>query len=171
MPQTCRFVPILFTAEPTGPRAVAGTQQVIDKYLPNGHTNKQCFLDRTPASQPHLLPIFYFYHSKLPTGPSHAWMCSYACTYSYRTGSSLNPLLHFSSFNIIFPLEPWPIYLSLPTLSMSKRLSPLGVFPGSPMVKVVPSNARGAGSNPGQGAKIPTCLAVKRPKHTAEIIL
>ena len=171
MPQTCGFVPVLFTAEPTGPRAVAGTQQVIHKYLPNGHTNKQHFLNMIPASQPHLLPIFYFYHNKLPAGPSHGWMCSYACSCSYWTGPSLNPLLHFQVSTSFFPLEPWPIYLSLPTLSTSKRLSLLGVFPGSPMVKAVPSNARGAGSNPGQRAKIPTCLVVKRPKHTAEIIL
>ena len=89
------------------------------------------------------------------------------------TGLAL-PSILFSTFQVstsFFLLEPWPIYLSLPTLSTSKRLSLLGVFPGSPMVKAVPSNARGAGSNPGQGAKIPTCLVVKRPKHTAEIIL
>ena len=28
-------------------------------------------------------------------------------------------------------------------------------FPGSPMVNTSPSGAKGAGSNPGQGAKIP----------------
>ena len=35
-------------------------------------------------------------------------------------------------------------------------------FPGSPVVKTSPSNARGAGSIPGQGARIPYAL---RPEY------
>ena len=42
---------------------------------------------------------------------------------------------------------------ALYTFSLSKR--ELGDFPGSPVVKTSPSNAGGAGLNPGQGAKIP----------------
>ena len=38
-----------------------------------------------------------------------------------------------------------------------------GDFPGGPVVKTSPSNAGGAGSIPGRGAKIdPTCLAAKK---------
>ena len=33
------------------------------------------------------------------------------------------------------------------------------------MVKTLPSNAGSAGSGPGQGAKIPTCLKAKKPKQ------
>ena len=36
-------------------------------------------------------------------------------------------------------------------------------FPGGPVVKTSPSNAGGAGSIPGQGAEIPTCLVTKKP--------
>ena len=36
--------------------------------------------------------------------------------------------------------------------------SQIGDFPGSPVVKTSPSNARGAGSIPGQGARIPYAL-------------
>ena len=47
-----------------------------------------------------------------------------------------------------------------------------GDFPGGPVVKTSPSNAGGAGSIPGRGAKIdPTCLAAKKPKHKTEAIL
>ena len=38
------------------------------------------------------------------------------------------------------------------------------------MVKTSPSNAGGVGSIPGQGAKIPTCLVAKKPKHKTEAI-
>ena len=41
---------------------------------------------------------------------------------------------------------------------------------GSPVVKTLPSNAKGTGSIPGQGAKIPPALRPK-PKHKAEAIL
>ena len=39
-------------------------------------------------------------------------------------------------------------------------------FPGGPVVKTLPSNARGAGSIPGWGAKIP-----QGPKHKTDAIL
>ena len=42
-------------------------------------------------------------------------------------------------------------------------------FPGSPVVKTSPSNAGGAGSIPGQGAKIPHATGPK--KHKTEAIL
>ena len=35
-------------------------------------------------------------------------------------------------------------------------------FPGSPVVKTLPSNGGGAGSNPGQGAKIPHAWRPKK---------
>ena len=35
------------------------------------------------------------------------------------------------------------------------KISDLGGFPGSPLVKTTPSNAEGGGSVPGRGAKIP----------------
>ena len=41
-------------------------------------------------------------------------------------------------------------------------------FPCGPVVKTSPSNAGGAGSVSGRGAKNPTCLGVKRPKHKTE---
>ena len=46
-----------------------------------------------------------------------------------------------------------------------------GDFPGGQVVKTWPSNAGGAGSIPGRGAKIPTCLEAKKPKHKTEAIL
>ena len=44
-------------------------------------------------------------------------------------------------------------------------------FPGSPVVKSLPSNAGGAGSIPGQGPKIPLALQPKKTKHETEEIL
>ena len=44
-------------------------------------------------------------------------------------------------------------------------------FPGRPVVTTLPSSAGVAGSIPGPGAKIPACLAAKKPKHKAEAIL
>ena len=38
-------------------------------------------------------------------------------------------------------------------------------FPGGPVVKTLPSNARGAGSIPGGGVKIPRALKPKKTKH------
>ena len=38
-------------------------------------------------------------------------------------------------------------------------------FPDSPVVKTSLSNARGVGSIPGQGAKIPTWLVVKKTQN------
>ena len=49
-------------------------------------------------------------------------------------------------------------------MAVKKRLEG-GYFPGGPVVKTSPSNAQGAGSAPGWGAKTPTCLAAKKPKH------
>ena len=46
-----------------------------------------------------------------------------------------------------------------------------GDFPGSPAVETSPSNAGDADLIPGQGAKIPTCLAAKNPKHKTEAIM
>ena len=45
-----------------------------------------------------------------------------------------------------------------------------GNFPGGSVVKTPPTNAGGAGSIPGQGAKIPL-LTDKNPKHKPEAIL
>ena len=44
-------------------------------------------------------------------------------------------------------------------------------FPGGPVVKTSPSNAGGAGSILGQGAKIPHASPPKNQKHKAEAIL
>ena len=46
-------------------------------------------------------------------------------------------------------------------------------FPGGPVIKISPSNARGAGSIPGPGANIPhaSCLVAKKTKHKTEAIL
>ena len=41
-------------------------------------------------------------------------------------------------------------------------------MPGGPVVKILPSNAEGAGSIPGQGAKIPHD---SQPKHKTEATL
>ena len=38
-------------------------------------------------------------------------------------------------------------------------------FPGGPVVKTSPSNAEGAGSIPGWGAKIPHASGQKNPKN------
>ena len=46
-----------------------------------------------------------------------------------------------------------------------------GDFPGCPVVKTLPSNAGGAGSIPGWGAKIPHASWPKKPKHKIEAIL
>ena len=43
---------------------------------------------------------------------------------------------------------PWPLFKNLYSRD----------FPGGPVVKTLPSNAGGAGSIPGQGAKIPHTL-------------
>ena len=40
-----------------------------------------------------------------------------------------------------------------------------GDFPGGPVVKTLPSNAGGAGSIPGQEAKIPHASQQKKKKH------
>ena len=44
-------------------------------------------------------------------------------------------------------------------------------FPGSPVVKTLPSNAGGVGLIPGGGAKIPQTLRTKNQKHETEAIL
>jgi len=44
----------------------------------------------------------------------------------------------------------------------------MGDFPGSPVVKTSPSNAGGAGSIPGEGAKIPHASNGIKPKHKTE---
>ena len=44
-------------------------------------------------------------------------------------------------------------------------------FPGSPGVGTLPSNAGGAGSVPGRGARIPHASWPKKPKHKTEAIL
>ena len=44
-------------------------------------------------------------------------------------------------------------------------------FPGGPVVETSPSNAGGAGSIPGRGAKISHALRPKKPKHKTEAIL
>ena len=41
----------------------------------------------------------------------------------------------------------------------------MGDFPGRPVVKTSPSNAGGAGSIPGEGAKIPHASYGIKPKH------
>ena len=43
-------------------------------------------------------------------------------------------------------------------------------FPGSAMVKTLPSKAGGAGLIPGQGTKIPHASWLKNPKHKTEVI-
>jgi len=49
--------------------------------------------------------------------------------------------------------------------------SPISDFPGGPGVKTLPSNTGGAGLIPSQGAKDPTYLAAKKPKHKRKAIL
>ena len=44
-------------------------------------------------------------------------------------------------------------------------------FHGGPVVKILSSSARGAGSNPGQRTKIPHALGPKKSKHETEAIL
>ena len=44
-------------------------------------------------------------------------------------------------------------------------------IPGGPVVKTSPSNAGGAGSIPGRGAKIPHTSWPKETKHKTEAIL
>ena len=44
-------------------------------------------------------------------------------------------------------------------------------FPGGSVVGTLLSNARGVGSIPDWGAKIPTCLEAKQSKHKTEAIL
>ena len=49
-----------------------------------------------------------------------------------------------------------PIWITIMSKkSISKNVEKLGDFPGGSGVKTLPSNARGAGLIPGQGAKIP----------------
>ena len=43
-------------------------------------------------------------------------------------------------------------------MEMSSKKLKSRDFPGSPVVKTLPSNAEGAGSIPGRGAKIPHAL-------------
>ena len=44
-------------------------------------------------------------------------------------------------------------------------------FPGSPVVKTLPSNAGGAGLIPGGGSEIPRALRPTKPKHKIEAVL
>ena len=55
------------------------------------------------------------------------------------------------------PLMPLILLNLSPSLLLTVYflLTLISVFPGSPVVKTSPSNAGGAGSNPGQGTKIP----------------
>ena len=46
-----------------------------------------------------------------------------------------------------------------------------GDFPGSQVVKTLPSKAGGTGLIPGWGAKIPHGSLPKKPKHKTEAIL
>ena len=50
-------------------------------------------------------------------------------------------------------------------------VSRTGDFTGGPVVKTWPSNAGGAGSISGWGAKIPICVAAKKAKQKTEAIL
>ena len=43
-------------------------------------------------------------------------------------------------------------------------------FPGSPVVTTSRSNAGGAGSIPGRGAKMPHASQPKKPKHKTEVM-
>ena len=43
--------------------------------------------------------------------------------------------------------------------------------PNGPVVKILPSNAGGAGSIPGQGTKIPHALQPQKSKHKTAAIL
>ena len=48
----------------------------------------------------------------------------------------------------------------------------LGDFPGGPVVKTLPSNARGVGLIPGRGGgEDPTCDPGQKTKHKMEVIL
>ena len=44
-------------------------------------------------------------------------------------------------------------------------------FPGGSVVRTIPSNVRGVGSTPGQGAKIPCASQPKKQRLKAETIL
>ena len=59
----------------------------------------------------------------------------------------------------------WPLWSKYIVSSKPK----CWVFPGSPVVKILPSNAGDVGSIPGQGNKDPTCLTGEKTK--AEVIL
>ena len=45
----------------------------------------------------------------------------------------------------------------------------MGDFPGSPVVRTLPSKAEGTSSIPGQGANIPHALGPKKPKHKTDV--
>ena len=44
-------------------------------------------------------------------------------------------------------------------------------FPDGPVVQILPSNAKGGGSIPGHGPKIPHASGAKNPKHQTNVTL
>lgn len=51
------------------------------------------------------------------------------------------------------------------TVKFFKKKINVGSFPGSPVVRTLPSNAEDASSGPGQGAKIPHASWPKKPQN------
>ena len=67
-------------------------------------------------------------------------------------------------------MRKWPKQLHIYFLIL--KANTFQDFPGGPVVKTSPSSAGGAGSIPGQGAKIPqTSQLKKKTKHKTEAIL
>ena len=63
------------------------------------------------------------------------------------------------------------IFLDLESTFLWCKKSYSRDFPGGPVVKTLPSNAVGAGSIPGRGAKIPHASGPKKTKQKTETIL
>ena len=85
------------------------------------------------------------------------------------THDTYNDLDHLSTadkMNSFFPLKR-----SIKNFVGQLKCIKCRDFPGGPVVKTSPSNVGSVGSIPGQGAKIPTCLVAKKPKHRTEAIL
>ena len=68
----------------------------------------------------------------------------------------------------LLPLES---YTPITNSRMFLKMNIYWDLPGSPVVKTPPSNAGGAGSIPGRGAKIPHTSGPKNQKHKTEALL
>ena len=125
----------------------------------------------------HVKPLWL--NSACGGGRARSFYITYALSGSYMPSNCLKTyFLFFLSYKIFL------FYLFFPIIFISWRLIALQYcrllflknqrqrdFPGGPVFKISPSNAGGAGSIPGQGAKVPHAVWPKKLKHKTRSII